>query len=132
MQVKKLQNSKYKYEVTRTAIYRTGIMIRCPITHKYFTMSTDGSLAVYPGYQWDGATGGIDTKNFRRASLFHDVLCQMMNEGLLDRAWQKRADEILWTICREDGMSKIRAWWVHKAVRAYDFFIRRWNDKPSN
>jgi hypothetical protein len=53
-----------------------------------------------------------------RGSLVHDALYQLMREGLLDpEQWREPADSLLRAICREDGMSAIRAWWVYKGVR---------------
>ena len=71
------------------------------------------------GYAWDGPSGPtIDTKNFMRGSLVHDGLYQLMREGLLaHEEYRKSADDLLRDICVEDGMSKFRAWYVHRAVR---------------
>jgi hypothetical protein len=47
----------------------------------------------------------------------HDALYQLMREKVLSPQARLRADEILRDICLEDGMSKVRAWWVFKGVR---------------
>jgi len=53
-----------------------------------------------------------------RGSLVHDALYQLMREEQLDKThWRRSADEELVRICREDGMGRIRAWWVLNAVR---------------
>ena len=53
-----------------------------------------------------------------RGSLVHDALYQLMRGKMLDHdLHRKTADRILWRICREDGMSAIRAWWVYQGVR---------------
>lgn len=79
-----------------------------------------GELTVLARYAWDGPSGPtFDTKTFMRASLFHDALCQLIGEGLLDKKYRKYADQLLRKHCLEDGMSKFRAWYVYMAVRAY-------------
>lgn len=53
-----------------------------------------------------------------RGSLVHDALYQLMREGILDHKKDREAaDELLREICKEDGMSSIRAWWVYQGVR---------------
>ena len=80
-------------------------------------------LTVHAHYAWDGPSGPtFDTKTFMRGSLFHDALCQLIGEGLLDKKYRKYADQLLRQICLEDGMSKFRAWYVYMAVRAYSKF----------
>ncbi len=60
-------------------------------------------LTIYPHYAWDGPSGPtFDTKTNMRASLFHDALCQLIGEGLLDKSDRKYADELLRTHMLED------------------------------
>ncbi len=60
----------------------------------------------------------IDTKSFMRGSLAHDALYQLMHEKLLTVADARElADKVLRDICITDGMWKVRAWWVYRAVR---------------
>ena len=76
-----------------------------------------GHIFIRAGYAWDGPSGPtFDTKTFMRGSLVHDALYQLMREGLLslDRVW---SDRLLRQMCREDGMCRLRAWWVFKGVR---------------
>ena len=43
-------------------------------------------------------------------SLLHDALYQLMREGLLDHTLHREAaDRILQSLCREDGMTALRA-----------------------
>ncbi len=79
-------------------------------------------LTIAAGYAWDGASRpAINTTNFRNGSLVHDVLYQMMREGAIPATEEnrKRADQILREICREDGMSRVRAAWVYWAVQTF-------------
>lgn len=86
----------------------------------YFQLNSYGDLFVNKGYAWDGASGpAIDTKDFMRASLIHDVLCQMISEKLLPEKEQPLVDRIMRDICIADGMPRIRAYWAWAAVRLY-------------
>ncbi len=77
-------------------------------------------LKVKARYAWDGASFiARDTPNIMRASLFHDALCQLISEGLLNKKYRKYADQLLRKIALEDGMSKFRANYVYFAVRLY-------------
>jgi len=82
------------------------------------TITKTGKLTIKSGYAWDGPSGpSFDTKNFMRGSLIHDALYQLMREQNIPQNMRKQADEILRKICLDDGMSKIRAWWVYQGVR---------------
>ncbi len=94
-------------------------------------------LIIYPRYAWDGPSGPtFDTPTNMRASLFHDALCQLIGEGLLDKKYRKYADELLRTHMMEDQAEAaekmkpwkraIYLWWgrfrangYYMAVRAY-------------
>jgi hypothetical protein len=112
--------SGYKYQLKKAVVLPTKIS---PDEEKaigdFVKLGTDGVLEIGNGYAWDGPSGPtIDTKNFLRGSLVHDALYQLMREAGLDKAaWRRTADEELVRFCREDGMSRVRAWWVLKAVR---------------
>ena len=107
----------YRYQLAQD--YKVPVPLRHlhNIQTKWFMLTTNGMLHINEGYAWDGPTGGIDTKDFMRGSLVHDVLYQMMGKKLLPLHWRKVCDQILQNICREDGMSWIRAQWVYRAVR---------------
>lgn len=109
----------HKYRVDKDAEFNTGIR-DCTFAHKYFWMNKAGVLTILSGYLWDGPSGiSFDTKNFMRGSLLHDALYQAIREGHLDVSLKKKADELLRDQCREDNMSKIRSWYVYKAVRKF-------------
>jgi hypothetical protein len=40
-----------------------------------------------------------------------------MGLGLLPLEYRESADQLLRTVCLQDGMWKVRAWWVYQAVR---------------
>lgn len=107
----------YKYQLAETYSVTTDVVSLRPIMTEYIRLF-DNRLIVEKGYAWDGPSGPtIDTPNFMRGSLVHDALYQLMREGLLGPEWRKQADMELRRICLEDGMSRLRAWWVYRGVR---------------
>lgn len=111
--------SGYKYQLAAEYSINVGVIPDTNIATDFIELNTDGVLVIKRGYAWDGPSGpAIDTKNFMRGSLVHDALYQLMRqEHLSTDRWRERADLELKRICREDGMSRIRAWWVHRGLR---------------
>ena len=108
----------YLYQLAEDYCVRIEIRPEQPIWTEYIELSPEGDFLIRHGYAWDGASWAIDTPNFMRGSLVHDALYQFMRAGKLDSyQHRKTADAILRRICREDGMSAIRAWWVYQGVR---------------
>lgn len=114
-----MSDRHYKYVLFESYEEMTGILPKEDIHLHYLSLHTDGRLIIVEDYAWDGPSGpAIDTKNFMRGSLVHDALYQLMRLGALDAAvYRKQADELLQRICLEDGMSRLRAWWVYMGVR---------------
>ena len=116
--IKYKKRRKYKYNLHSDFNYSTGIKVDIPKDLGYLKIDSDGELFIKAGYSWDGPSGPtIDTKNFMQGSLVHDALYQLMRERVIAQSKRKRADKILRIFCRQDGMSKIRAWWVYNGVR---------------
>lgn len=110
----------YRY---RLPVDATAIISICPVATietDYIRLTPDGELTAKRGYAWDGASGpAINTPNFVRPSLFHDVLYQLIRERLLPETMRDQADAILKALCLEDGMWRVRAAWVFWAVREH-------------
>jgi len=108
----------YKYQLDRDYLIFVPIWPDRDIYSDFIGLRADGLLRIKKGYAWDGPSGpAIDTRNFMRGSLVHDALYQLMREHGLDPKHREVADLILRAICREDGMTEIRAWWVYTGVR---------------
>lgn len=111
--------SGYKYQLQKRAGIEIGLKLLKPIETPFISYR-GGFLYAEQGYAWDGPSGPtIDTKNFMRGSLFHDVLYQLMKEGILSWESQKLADNALKEICKIDGMSLIRRSYVWLAVSLF-------------
>jgi len=110
--------SGYKYQLVEEYQVKVSVTPKNNIKTDFLELNTEGMLIIKKGYAWDGPSGPtIDTPNFMRGSLVHDALYQLLRNELLEQEWRDEADEELRRICREDGMSRIRAWWVHRGVR---------------
>ena len=108
----------YKYQLVKDYSVQVGMLPVLGASSEYIDLSSSGVLTIKRGYAWDGPSGPtVDTRNFMRGSLVHDALYQLMREGMLDISWREQADKELQRICREDGMSWLRAQWVYQGVR---------------
>lgn len=111
--------SGYKYQLADDYHFYVGIppLSRLCAT-EYLALNRDGHLSIRRGYAWDGPSGPtVDTKTFMRGSLVHDALYQLIRLGLVDEDHRKAADDLLYQICRADGMWWPRAQWVYYGVR---------------
>ena len=108
----------YGYVLHESYSVQTAIKPEAFIHTDFLRLDTDGVLYIREGFAWDGPSGpAFDTPNFMRASLCHDAFYFMLREGHLPPEWREKADDEMYRLCREDGMSAIRAWWCYQAVR---------------
>jgi hypothetical protein len=78
----------------------------------------DGRLVIGRGYPWDGNSGPLpEWDSTRLASLVHDVLCDMINAGLLPMELQPLADQEYYRVAVARGL-----WW--RVARAVMLAIR--------
>lgn len=111
---------KYKYQLVEPYEIMLPELIGDSFETPYFSFDTYSILTINALYAWDGPSGPtIDTPSFMRGSLVHDVLYQAIRLGLLPVECKEIADNILYRLCREDGMSWLRAQWVLRAVRKF-------------
>ena len=108
----------YKYQLVETEFYQLpGIFDGFNINTNFIGLN-NGILTIESDYAWDGPSGPtIDTKTFMRGSLVHDALYQLVRAKELPESFRKEADRVLRDICREDGMGRLRAWYVYTCVR---------------
>jgi hypothetical protein len=111
----------YKYQLVETYTFEIPITPKEGVSSPsgFIALTANGLLTIKTGYAWDGPSGpAIDTLNFMRGSLVHDALYQLMREKLLDQnTTRKPADQLLQKMCKADGMSAFRAWWVYNILR---------------
>ena len=110
--------SGYKYQLVEAYDVQTDIKPPGPVHNGFIDLSVLGVLSIKKGYAWDGASGPArDTKNIMRGSLVHDALYQLMRNGDIGQERREQAEQEFKTICLQDGMSRLRAWYVHRGVR---------------
>ena len=113
MKYRKLHKWKYELLLSTSVAFWTEIEVDTP----YISIG-HGRLTAKSRYAWDGASFiAIDTKTIMRASLFHDCLYNLIQDGHLPKSFRLRADKLFRSICLQDGMSKFRAWYCYNAVR---------------
>lgn len=88
----------------------------------YCILEKDGYLTIQAGYCWDGPSTGpwkkwSATKTFMRGSLVHDAMHQLARQNIWFADYKEEFDNLLQAHCLEDGMMKLRAWWVRRGVR---------------
>ncbi len=117
----------WKYQLSEMENFHTGISIPAEIQTQYIWMTIGGQLTLKAGYAWDGMSGPAwDTKSTMRAGLAHDALYQLTRMGLFPLARRGEADALLRRLCREDGVSAVRAQYIYLAVRSCGWaFIRK-------
>lgn len=114
----------YKYQLVDTTVFRTDILgYKCEISgggRPYIQLFADGTMFIYAGYAWDGASGPMpDVKAVMRGSLGHDALYQLIREGHLPKELKDHADQFLQQCCVDDGMRPIVAKLVYEVVKHY-------------
>ncbi len=112
--------SGYKYQLAEEYSVKVSVTPANNIKTDFIELNSEGMLVIKKGYAWDGPSGPtIDTPSFMRGSLVHDTLYQLLRNEFIDEKWRGEADKELRSMCREDRMSKIRAWWTYVAVRKW-------------
>jgi hypothetical protein len=113
--------SEYKYQLESEYKIKIPILPAEDIVTEFIALDTGGELTVNNGYAWDGPSGPvIDTPENMRASLVHDALYQLMrNKELNARTHRKAADRLFRDICKDDGVSSLRANVYYKALRKF-------------
>ncbi len=93
-------------EIPRAVISRReqGRVVAVAYSEAWVTLATNGMLYIAAGYAWDGATGALDFKRVRPATLVHDALYQLMSYGALPNTPMNKlaADLEFKRIMRED------------------------------
>ena len=107
----------YKYQLAAPYWLQTEIYGFDLALDGFVVLEPSGMLTFNRGYAWDGPSGPtVDTKNSMRGSLVHDGLYQLMGVEPELLQYRPYADDLLYSICCEDGMSSFRAYLWRKMV----------------
>lgn len=107
----------YKYELTETKVWQLGgKFVKFNIVTDYFSL-IGGQLIGNNGYRSDGASWAIDTEDFAEGWFLHDILCDMMEAGMLPkRLWKYAANEMR-IVNKREGMPRFRLQYTWLMVR---------------
>ncbi|MCZ6688081.1 MAG: DUF1353 domain-containing protein [Planctomycetota bacterium] len=139
LQIKYRPLYNWKYELRKDYVDDIPIKPPTDINENYIALSKKGHLVIKKGYAWDGPSGPtLDTPNFMRGSLVHDAMYQLLRlkhdlGGGRKKADRKAADNLLYKMCRDDGMSRLRAWFVYRGLRWFGrFATEKSSEKDTN
>jgi hypothetical protein len=125
---------KYQYELKRIECFivdlpDVGILASVGSLHGYVTL-VGGVLTIQKFYQWDGSSVPLkkwwrwiwnSDKYCKVASLEHDALYQLMQNGLLSTDHKDYIDAIYGEKCIKGGMGKrqaaLRVWALQKFAK---------------
>lgn len=101
--------SGYTYYLDGNWAFQTDIRPAVPVIHKFFEIRSDGLVIAKDRYAWNGSDYVSDTPESQAGSLVHDITCQAVQLGLLDRKWKRQGDIEYYKQCTGNGMSTFRA-----------------------
>jgi len=115
----------------------TGYEAALEIPGRSARLEKDGTLLINSGFEWDFGSGpALQTPSMVRASLVHDVLCDMTNQRLVPWSVRRKADALFRRKIKK--YSPKRPWynplrynhvWRWASVAAYSQLVARWRDK---
>lgn len=112
--------SGYKYQLFEDESVQLNIIGHF-VDEKFILLTEDGILTAKAGYAWDGSTGVFDTKSSMTASLFHDVIYQLIRERMLPPSVKTVADKLYYDLCLRGGMWGVQAIWRYQGVKDLGF-----------
>lgn len=120
----RIDKAQWRYTTVEKYFFTVQIAVDGKVGNDFVALQSINShqsvLCISREYSWDGPSGPtIDTPDFMRASLVHDALYQLMQEGYISKDYRKHADQIFFEILREDKMPWIRAAYSWLAVRLF-------------
>jgi hypothetical protein len=125
----------YKYQLAKDYTIQldplTFFPVPADIVTEYIILTKDGLLTLKRAYAWDGCSGPThDDKTNMRGGLLHDAGYQLLRLGLLPAEYKEFFDRLLKTICLEDGMWRIRAWYYFEGVHNFASFAAKKGSEP--
>ncbi len=101
----------------RKPYYRKIPILGYGLVFHRIRLRSNGEIHIDKGYAWDHASGAVDTDSIIEAALVHDALSELIHNGLLPKTYWNAAADIMHDIAIENGMWRIRAAWIRRAIR---------------
>jgi hypothetical protein len=121
----------YKYQLVKDYLIQLDLRLPEDIVTEYITLTKSGLLTMFRGYAWDGCSGPTyDDKTNMRGGLVHDGGYQLMRLSLLSQEYKGFFDRLLRSICLEDGMWRIRAWYYFEGVDHFAKYAAKQGGNP--
>ena len=121
----------YKYQLAKDYVISLDLQLQVNIITDYIALTKDGYMVIKKAYAWDGCSGPTyDDKTNMRGGLVHDAGYQLMRLGLLPSKYKEFFDKLLRTICLEDGMWRLRAWYYFEGVDHFAKFAAKCGSDP--
>ena len=117
---------RMKYITSRRHVYQTNIRPKEDIFTKFASLLTCGVLILEEWYAWNGANIVVDRPSNLRASLIHDALVTLIQQGKLDPKFKTAVDQEYYDACREDGM-----WLVPAITEFFGVQFHSWERTPT-
>tara|TARA_R110002020_G_scaffold46027_3_gene131238 strand:+ start:19 stop:411 length:393 start_codon:yes stop_codon:yes gene_type:complete len=117
----KLKKQKYKYKLIKTFFLKndnSSLLNKKTINLDYISINKS-CITIKSGYEWDGASGAIDTKTVMIPSLIHDALYQCLEIGFINKKNRKKIDKLFYDLCIKNKMNSFRAKYMYLAVRLF-------------
>jgi hypothetical protein len=112
----------YKYQLVAAETFLTPLIGYGNIASSFIVLENDGKLTAMAGYAWDGPSGPCpDLHCFMMSSLVHDVIYQLMREGLLPQSAKPIADRLFHDMSAEAAPLEIMADIVYEAVDHFGY-----------
>lgn len=108
-----------KFVLGRDETFNLWFAPKQKIETSYGIFETNGKLTAKRGYLWSANFPAINTEDTRPASLVHDLIYDLIKDGLLPREpFKDLADKAMMEILIECKVPDFRAWAWYRAVQA--------------
>lgn len=124
----------YRYRLTEKFSIQTKIKVDVDSKSQldnFIAFNKEGVLTVFENFCWDGLSG--PTLNFshtQKASLVHDALYQLMEEGKLPQSARLAADKEFYHLLLSSGVAKMYCWYLYAGVRLFGKYYSK-RKKPA-
>jgi len=108
----------YKYQLIEQYSLTLPSLEGYKFDHKWIKSDGKGKFTMKKGAKSDGASGvAIDTDTFILGFWVHDMLYLAGREEFIPYSMRAWTDQVLYTLCRNQGMNYFRAQYIYRAVR---------------